>query len=735
MNDKKTNILRVAVPTPLRQSFDYLPPEGCLTLPSPGCRVRVPFQHRELVGIVLEVTPNASIALHKLKKAIAIIDVEPVIPADILELCLWAADYYHHPVGDVLDSALPVLLRQGKASELSTESYWLLTDAGKNFDIETIKRAPRQKDLLRWLAMHPEGVTRRQLQEHDLQSTVLKTLVKKGLVAQQKKAFSAPVADTVAEIPLALNAAQQHAVTEIIAAAETFKVFLLDGVTGSGKTEVYLQTISETLLRQKQVLVLVPEIGLTPQTIQRFRQRFAVPVVALHSGLSDKERLNAWIAAKNGSAKIIIGTRSAIFSAFMNCGLIIVDEEHDISFKQQEGFRYHARDLAIMRARALTIPIVLGSATASLETLARAQQGRYEHLRLPERAGGAVMPLFQVMDIRKADLDEGLSASLLKTMREHLDAGGQVMLFLNRRGFAPVLICNTCGWLAACKRCDARMTYHHEPRRLHCHHCDAQRPVFKKCEGCGAQDLQVIGLGTERLELAIAKHFPEHSIARVDRDSTQRKGSMETLLEDIQSGAHQILIGTQMLAKGHHFPNVTLVGIIDTDGGFFSTDFRAIERMGQLILQVAGRAGRASKAGTVIIQTRHPDHPLLLQLLRESYFYFANTLLKDRQLAELPPFAYFALFRAEAHAQDQATQFLQQIKNLVDNSDCAVPIWGPIAAPMPRKAGRYRVQLLMQARERPLLQRCLKRILPDIEKLPGKQTIRWSLDVDPLDMF
>jgi primosomal protein N' (replication factor Y) len=735
MNDKKTNILRIAVPTPLRQSFDYLPPESGLALPLPGCRVRVPFQHRELVGIVLEVTTKPSIAPHKLKKAITLIDTEPVIPPDILELCLWAADYYHHPVGDVLDSALPVLLRQGKPSELSSEAYWVLTAAGKSFDVESIKRAPRQKDLLHWLAMHPEGVTRRQWQEHDVQSTVLKTLVKKGLIETQKKAFSAQAAAEATQTPLALNAAQQNAVTEIISAAGTFKVFLLDGVTGSGKTEVYLQTITETLKRQKQVLVLVPEIGLTPQTIQRFRQRFSVAVVALHSGLSDKERLNAWIAAKMGTAKIIIGTRSAIFSAFANLGLIIVDEEHDLSFKQQEGFRYHARDLAIMRARALNIPIVLGSATSSLETLARAQQGRYHHLRLPERAGGASTPHFQVLDIRKTDLEEGLSAPLLQTMREHLNAGGQVMLFLNRRGFAPVLICNTCGWLAACKRCDARMTFHHDPRRLHCHHCDTQRPVFKKCDSCGAPDLQVIGLGTERLELAVAKHFPEHSIARVDRDSTQRKGSMENLLDDIQSGAHQILIGTQMLAKGHHFPNVTLVGIIDSDGGFFSTDFRAIERMGQLILQVAGRAGRASKAGTVIIQTRHPDHPLLLQLLRESYYYFANTLLKDRRLAELPPFAYFALFRAEAHAQAQAIQFLQQIKNLVDNNADAVPIWGPIAAPMPRKAGRYRVQLLMQAPHRPLLQRCLRRILPEIEKLPGKQTIRWSLDVDPLDMF
>jgi primosomal protein N' (replication factor Y) len=736
MINKKTNILRIAVPTPLRQSFDYLLPNSCSDLPLPGIRVKVPFQHRMLVGILLEMPAEASVAVHKLKQAVELIDTVPVIPADILELCLWAADYYHHPVGDVLDTALPVLLRQGKAVELATESYWILTPEGRALDMDSLKRAPRQQELLQWLTLHPQGVTRRQLQEQDVQSTVLKTLCQKGWVVTQKKIFSELMASaTLQEEPLALNSAQLAAVTEIIASADMFKVFLLDGVTGSGKTEVYLQAITEVLARQKQVLVLVPEIGLTPQTIQRFRQRFSVTVVALHSGLSDKERLNAWIAAKTGTAKIIIGTRSAIFSPFAKLGLIIVDEEHDLSFKQQEGFRYHARDLAIMRARALQIPIVLGSATSSLETLCRTEQGRYQHLRLPERAGLAQPPRFQVLDIRKADLDEGVSQALLQAIREHVNQGGQVMLFLNRRGFAPVLMCHACGWVATCKRCDARMTFHHEPRRLHCHHCDAQRPIFKKCDSCGADDLQIIGLGTERLELAIQKHFPELSIARIDRDSTQRKGSMENLLDSIQRGDHQILIGTQMLAKGHHFPNVTLVGIIDTDGGFFSTDFRAIERMGQLILQVAGRAGRAAKAGTVMIQTRHPDHPLLQQLLRESYYYFATTLLKERAQAELPPYAYLALFRAEAHQQDDAMQFLKQIKTMVDASGDAVPIWGPVPAPLPRRAGRYRVQLLMQAQKRPLLQRCLKRILPEIEKIPGKQNIRWSLDVDPLDMF
>jgi primosomal protein N' (replication factor Y) len=737
MIDKTTHILRIAVPTPLRQFFDYLPPPGCdVSQLQPGIRIKVPFQHRQLIGILLETTDKPQSESYRLKQAIEIIDNIPVIPPDLLELCLWGADYYHHPIGEVLDTALPVLLRQGRAVELSTESYWQLTPVGRELPPESLKRAPKQLELLNWLALHPDGVTRRQLQEQNVQSSFLKTLIKKGWVEVATKVFSQ--VHTVAglqEAPLALNAAQAVALTQILLNPNTFQVSLLDGVTGSGKTEVYLQAITQILANHKQVLVLVPEIGLTPQTIQRFRQRFSAAVVALHSGLSDKERLNAWVAAKAGTAKIIIGTRSAIFSPFANLGLIIVDEEHDLSFKQQDGFRYHARDLAVMRARAHNIPIVLGSATSSLETLCRAEQGRYQHLRLPQRAGSAELPRFCVLDIRNVALEEGLSPTLLQAMGDHLKAGDQVMLFLNRRGYAPILMCHACGWMAKCKRCDARMTFHHEPRRLHCHHCDAQRPIFKKCEDCGVNDLQIIGLGTERLELALEKYFPTYSIARIDRDSTQRKGSMEKLLDGIQRGDQQILIGTQMLAKGHHFPNVTLVGIIDTDGGFFSTDFRAIERMGQLILQVAGRAGRMSKPGTVVIQTHHPDHPLLHQLLRESYHFFAATLLKERAQAALPPYAFLALFRAEAHSIEHATHFLQQIKNIADQLGETLPIWGPVPAPMPRRAGRYRVQLLMQAQQRPLLQRCLKRLLPEIEKLPSKQQVRWSLDVDPLDMF
>jgi primosomal protein N' (replication factor Y) len=746
MNTNKPIILRIAVPTPLRQSFDYLAPSS--SSPEalrPGIRVRVPFQHRELVGILLEVVTEPQVALRKLKQAIELIDSDPVIPPAILQLCLWAADYYHHPIGDVLDAALPTLLRQGRPAMASPEWCWKITAQGAAVDLTAATRSPRQIDLLKWLALYPMGVTAQQVKERPEPRTILKALCVKGWV---EKVVSSPDALIVSDEMFhpkrpvlnkqdehTLNAAQQAALTAILAASGAFQVLLLDGVTGSGKTEVYLQAITHVLEQEKQVLVLVPEIGLTPQTIQRFRERFTVPVVALHSGLSDKERLNAWVSAKAGTAKIIIGTRSAIFTPLSQLGLIIVDEEHDLSFKQQEGFRYHARDLAIMTAQAHQIPIVLGSATPSLETVCRAEQGRYQHLRLLERAGGASPPRFCVLDIRNQYLEEGLSDALLQAIREHLHNGGQVMLFLNRRGFAPVMMCHSCGWMSKCKRCDARMTFHHEPRRLHCHHCDTRRPIPIKCDDCDAKDLQIIGLGTERLEQALQKHFPTVSIARIDRDSTQRKGSMENLLDGIQSGEHQILVGTQMLAKGHHFPNVTLVGIVDSDSGFFSSDFRAIERMGQLVLQVSGRAGRVTKQGTVVIQTHHPDHPFLQQLLYESYQHFAATLLKERAQAELPPFAFLALFRAEAHSMEHATHFLQQIKDLADALGEGLPVWGPVPAPMPRRAGKFRVQLLFQAKQRPHLQRCLKRLLPAIEKLPSKQQVRWSVDVDPLEMF
>jgi primosomal protein N' (replication factor Y) len=734
MIDKKITLLRVAVPTPLRQVYDYLPLPGMLVDNlRPGQRLRVPFQNRELIGIFLEVVHEES--PYQLKKILEVLDQEPVVPTDVLQLCLWAANYYHHPVGMVLETALPILLRQGKPLAVGAVTHWQITPAGQEVLGSESKRAVKQLALLKMLALYPLGLTKSQLQELSVNSTVLRSLCEKGWVEKTERPNQFSSTLTVTDFSKQLNEAQTTAVTEINAELDTFKVFLIDGVTGSGKTEVYLQVIAEVIAQQRQVLVLVPEIGLTPQTIQRFRQRFDVPVIALHSALNDKERLNAWLAGMTAGAKIVIGTRSAIFSPFIDLGLIIVDEEHDMSFKQQEGFRYHARDLAILRAQTRGVPIILGSATPALETMHRAMRGNYHYLNLPERAGNAQMPRYQVVDVRNQYLEEGLSPTLLQAMHEHLQNHGQVMLFLNRRGYAPVFMCHACGHMAVCKRCDARMTFHHEPRRLHCHHCDARRPVGTSCEKCHNKDLHIIGLGTERLELALQKHFPDVSIARIDRDSTQRKGSMENLLDGILSGEHKILIGTQMLAKGHHFPDVSLVGIVDPDGGFFSSDFRAIERMGQLVLQVAGRAGRASRPGTVLIQTHHPDQPFLKQLLSENYYRFAENLLADREQAALPPYTFLALFRAEAHSMQQALDFLHAVKELTREFRDDVPIWGPVPAPMPRRAGRFRVQLLLQSAKRPLLQHYLKQLIPAIEKIPGKSQVRWSLDVDPLEMF
>ncbi|HEX2549035.1 MAG TPA: primosomal protein N' [Gammaproteobacteria bacterium] len=663
----ETVSLQVAVPRPLRQLYDYLPPiQGEWRHLQPGARVRISFGRREEIGIFIGFNENPTFARENLKPILEVIDNQTIFDPHVYQLCEKAAGYYQYPLGEVLHHALPKWLRQGKSLE--------------KVKFSPIKKPPPLK----------------------------------------KENFE-------------LNVSQKNAISAIQQAVN-FQVFLLNGVTGSGKTEVYLQTIQKVIQEKKQVLILVPEIGLTPQTLNRFAERFTELSIVLHSGLTEKQRLHAWCLSHSGQAKIIIGTRSAIFLPFQNLGLIIIDEEHDLSFKQQEGFRYHARDLAILRAHMQKIPVILGSATPSLETLFKAEIGKFSPLFLPKRAGNAELPEFKVIDIRNQFLEEGVSNSLLVEIKTHLAASNQVMLFLNRRGFAPLMMCHACGWMVNCRRCDRRMTYHDFSKRLHCHHCDYQKSQPAQCESCGEKKLQTLGQGTERLEQVLQKYFPETSIVRIDRDTTKRKDAMETILQDIQTGKHQILIGTQMLAKGHHFPNVTLVGIIDADGGFFSSDFRALERMGQLVLQVAGRAGRVEKKGTVMIQTHHPEHPLLHQLFRESYDTFANTLLKERKLAGLPPYAFFALFRADAYQTEIALAFLQKIKE-ISLLNKKIFLLGPIPAPMPKRAGRYRAQLLIQAATRPELQNFLKKLLPEIEKITLKKKVRWSLDVDPLEMF
>jgi len=725
-------ILRIAVPSPLYRSFDYLLPVGIDSQAlQAGMRVRVPFGRRTVIGVLLAVTSESPVEAYKLKHALAVLDTDPVLDSDVLSMVEWASDYYHHPIGDALTAALPSLLRHGEPPEMTGIPAWRLTAAGRTVDSSTLVRAPRQQAVMSTLYEHAQGLARSAL---DTSASVLRTLEEKGWI----EAFSQePVTDGGTTTSAhTLNPAQQHAVDAILEQYGRFSPFLLDGVTGSGKTEVYLTLVEHALSRQQQALVLVPEIGLTPQLVDRFRQRFPVPLAVLHSGLSDRERLAAWQLARTGAAPVIIGTRSAIFTPLPQPGLIVVDEEHDASLKQQDGFRYSARDLAIWRARQLDIPVVLGSATPSLESLLNVEQKRYQRLELPERTGVARPPGFRLVDIREQHLEDGLSAPLLKHMQEHLDAGGQVLLFLNRRGFAPTLMCYHCDWVAECRRCDARMTWHQHDGRLHCHHCGSQRPVDRVCPSCRGTELHPVGQGTERVEQALQEHFPQFAHIRIDRDTTRRKGELDRLLEQARSSVSRILLGTQMLAKGHHFPNVTLVGILDADHGLFSTDFRASERMAQLIVQVAGRAGRHERPGEVLIQTCHPEHPLLQLLITQGYPAFALAALSERRAAQMPPVTSMALLRAEAPAADTAMGFLASVQQRISAiGPSGIDVWGPVPATMERRAGRFRAQLLLQSKHRGDLQRLLSALVRQLQQAREARQVRWSVDVDPVDTY
>ena len=533
-----------------------------------------------------------------------------------------------------------------------------------------------------------------------------------------------------------LNEDQADVLARLSGDLDTFSVSLLDGVTGSGKTEVYLRLAAEVLAAGGSVLVLVPEISLTPQLLQRFRARLGETVRVMHSGLSDSEREQTWHRLRLGLSRVLLGTRSSIFTPIADLGLVLVDEEHDSSFKQMEGFRYSARDLAIVRAQRADCPVVLGSATPSLESLRNAQTGRYRHLRLDRRAGGAQPPRVDLLDIRDQPLQSGMSQPLLDRVGAALGKGEQVILFLNRRGYAPVLSCFSCGWLSDCPRCDARQTLHKSSGLLWCHHCGAQRPLPRSCPECGAEDLHPLGQGTEQLEGFLLQRFPDYPLIRVDRDATARKGSLEALLERLHAAEAALLVGTQMLAKGHHFPRVTLVGVLDADGGLYSADFRATERMAQLLVQVAGRAGRGDRPGRVLIQTRYPDHPLLQTLVRKGYRAFAEQALLERQAAAMPPFSHQALMRADATHQEYARALLEQVVERAAALGVeGVEMWGPVPAPMARRAGRHRVHLLFQANRREALHALLQRLPVEVAAMPAAKRVRWSLDVDPLDLY
>jgi primosomal protein N' (replication factor Y) len=563
--------------------------------------------------------------------------------------------------------------------------------------------------------------------------THLKTLAARGW-ANAIRISPEPAAFELRPSEVTLTDEQVLVVDAIAASLGRFAAHLLYGVTGSGKTEVYLRVIAAAIAGGGQSLVLVPEIALTPQLVERFRRRFSAGVAVLHSALSGTERRDAWRYAHSGQARIVIGTRSAVFTSLPRLALIVVDEEHDASYKQHEGFRYSARDLAVWRAQRAQVPIILGSATPSLETLENVAQARYSKLVLPQRPGAARAPRLALVDLRKHAGEQGLSQPAMHAIARHLTAGGQVIVFLNRRGYAPSLFCNACGWVAPCAHCDARMTLHRGAAQLRCHHCGASGPVPSTCGSCG-HPLNPVGQGTERVEETLARLFPDAPLARLDRDTAAGRGAIEAVLHRVHSGEARILIGTQMLTKGHDFPDVSLVVILDADQGLFASDFRATERLAQTITQVAGRAGRAARPGEVIIQTEFPEHPLLTRLITDGYEGFAASALEERRKAEWPPYSRLAMLRAEAKDSLGLNAFLSSAAALgASLADASIKILGPATALIARRADHFRAHLLIETAARSSLQRFLARWLPQVETLDGPPGLRWSIDVDPLEV-
>lgn len=727
------NIVRVALAVPLPRFFDYLYPPD-LT-PIVGGRVLVPFGSQKRVGIVVDLPVSSDVAKEKLKPIIDVLDADSLFNSTTWDWLAWSANYYRAALGDVLFQALPVKLRNGENAVKNDRTFWRITDLGKQaLESGELKRAKKQIEALNLLLTQDLEKGNNEISSAIWSALKGKDYVEEIIVPTEQKSWQQALRDNHLvnlDNRLTLNKQQALAFSQLLF-QEGFNVWLLEGVTGSGKTEIYLQYIEEILKKGKQVLVLVPEIGLTPQTVRRFQARFNVEIDVLHSNLNDTQRLNVWERARTGQSAVVIGTRSALFTQFSDLGLIILDEEHDGSFKQQDGWRYHARDLGIVLAQKLNIPILLGSATPSLESVNNVQNGKYHHLVLSKRAGNATALRQFVIDLKHQRIQNGLSEPLLQRMQEHLEKGNQVLLFLNRRGFAPVLLCHECGWIDECHHCEKPYTYHQHQRVLRCHHCGAQKTVPMQCGHCGSTHLVTTGLGTEQLEETLKARFPQYNIARIDRDSTARKGKLEGYLEDIQQGKSQILIGTQMLAKGHHFPNVTLVALVNVDNALFSLDFRAEERLAQLYVQVAGRSGRAEKQGEVVLQTHYPDHPLLTTLLEKGYQAFAEETLKLRHNMGLPPFSFQALFKAQCRHSEEAENALSQLASFFYEQKIeGLQVLGPIPAPFSKKAGQYRWQLLLQHASRKQLQAALSRYSPELIK---SSQVRLILDVDPLDL-
>lgn len=724
-----SSIVHIAVPSPLRQIFDYLSDKP-VSFWQAGMRVKINFANRDCVGIVINASNADQTQTQKLKKIDAILDEQALLPDELLQTLLWVSRYYHHPLGECFQTALPKLLRKGDTAELQQESWWF-----KN-EIESEKKlGEKQKTCLALLEDYPEGISQSAIKAFIGNVTSsLKTLEKKGLVYQQSQA-KLPIPRSELTLPCELNEAQQQVVEEVWQKKDCFQPFLLEGITGSGKTEVYIELTERMLNAGKQVLILIPEIGLTGQFVDRFKKRLDTSIVVLNSSVSDGDRKQGWLLAKAGLGRIIIGTRSAVFTPLPEAGLIIIDEEHDSSYKQQDGLRYHARHISLIRAQKMGIPVLMGSATPSLDSLYQVQQERFKLLQLTQRAGGARLPEVHLVDSNGAHPEHGLSAQLLKRMHVHLESGNQVILFINRRGYAPVLMCHDCGWQAQCRDCDARMVMHRHRNVLFCHHCGLIQRLPDSCPSCEADHLKSYGAGTEKIEEHLQQLFPSTPVIRVDRDTTQRVNAFNEIVSDIRQGEARILVGTQMLAKGHDFHDVTLVGVLDTDQGLYSADFHATENLAQMITQVTGRAGRGEKSGEVLIQTEQPQHPFWRNLIRDGYAKAAQTLLKERIEMGMPPVSNWAVIRAESIDRSLAMDFLNDVSQLLNSdNEGQVMVLGPVPAIMEKKGGRYRAQLLLISEQRKPLHQLLDRHTDAITRHKQARKLRWSIEIDPVDL-
>ncbi|NOL48723.1 primosomal protein N' [Pelistega europaea] len=705
--------VRVALDVPLEAEFDYRVPEGMSV--ARGQRVIVPFgTQKHIIGVVTHLLSQTDIPADKQKDIIQVLDDLPAFSENWLALCEFSARYYLRPVGEVILPVLPPPLR--KVSAYMGKSA--------TSPVERLDKKIHQQQL------KAERIKQKEEQK-----------------AKKEKSSIADIlsAEMTHATNIQLNVEQQVAV-DTISQTQGYKTFLLHGITGSGKTEVYLHVMQQKLSEGKQVIFLVPEINLTPQFEQILRQRFEPlygeqAIAIMHSGLSDGERLQAWVNMQRGVTKVILGTRMSIFAPLDNLGLIVVDEEHDASYKQQDGLRYSARDLAVWRAHQLGIPVVLGSATPSLESWQQVFTHRYTKIALTQRASSSSLPQIRLINTKKMRLNQGLSPDLISAIDERLQRGEQAMVYLNRRGFAPVLRCTACSWTSVCLRCSAHMVIHQSAGQvptLQCHHCGYTARIPLKCPECGNQDLSALGYGTQRVEEVLAQTFPQARIQRIDADSTRLKGSAAKLFEQVHTGDVDIIVGTQMLAKGHDFKRLSLVGVLNADMMLFSGDFRAPERLFAQLMQVSGRAGRHLRDAEVLIQTEYPEHHLYQSLIRHDYEQFVADALGERKAAGLPPFGHHVLIVAQARALDEALEFLRVIIDVAKaqfaNYLEGVQLYDPVPLRIVRVANIERAQLLVEGSSRSALHRFMSLWLAEIYQHYRSHKVRYFVEVDPLEI-